>query len=287
MTAAPPTEPAAGAAAAGGPGHGPGHGAGSEAGSAAGWRVLLTPRMLLLHVTAVLAVAATVLLGLWQYGAWQVSREDRAAALADEPPVPLDDVLGRDAPYRNDVVGRPVEVAGEWVPGSTVYVAGRPAGGGEQAADGYWELVLVTVCPSVDCATASAVPVVRGWTAVVPSGTTAPQGAVELTGWLQPGEGSEVDDDPTDDVLGSVRIPDLLQRSDRDLYAGYVILQEPAPARAGLVPVTPDSLPEAPASEGLRNLLYAVQWWVFTGFALFLWWRWCRDETAARLPSEP
>jgi hypothetical protein len=28
---------------------------------------------------------------------------------------------------------------------------------------------------------------------------------------------------------------------------------------------------------GLRNLLYACQWWVFGGFAVFLWWRWCRD----------
>jgi hypothetical protein len=25
-------------------------------------------------------------------------------------------------------------------------------------------------------------------------------------------------------------------------------------------------------------LLYALEWWVFGGFAVFLWWRWCSDE---------
>ncbi len=251
-----------------------------------GWRVLLEPRLLLLHVAGALALLACVLLGRWQYDAWQLHREDRAAAIADEPPVPLDDVLGADDPYPNDAVGQPVEADGAWVPDSTVYVADRPADGREDAATGYWQLASLAVCPGGTCSGASAVPVVLGWTPEVPSGAAPPQGPEQVTGWLQPGEGSEVDLDPTDDVLASLRIPDLLQRSDRDLYSGYVILDQPRAAGRGLVPVTPDSLPDPPASAGLRNLLYAVQWWVFGGFAVFLWWRWCRDEMAPRLPSE-
>ena len=31
---------------------------------------------------------------------------------------------------------------------------------------------------------------------------------------------------------------------------------------------------------GVRNLLYAVEWWVFGAFAAFIWWRWRRDATA-------
>jgi len=248
--------------------------------------MLLAPRLLVLHAAGALALVACILLGRWQYDAWQLHREDRAAAIADQPPVALDQVLGPDDPYRNDAVGQPVVVAGAWLPGSTVYVADRPADGEQDARNGYWQLASVAVCPDADCAGASAIPVVLGWTPQVPSATSLPEGRVELTGWLQPGEGSAVDDDPTDDVLASLRIPDLLQRSDRDLYAGYVILDEPGSARGGLAPVTPDSLPDPPASAGLRNLLYAVQWWVFGGFAVFLWWRWCRDEMAPRLPSE-
>jgi len=37
----------------------------------------------------------------------------------------------------------------------------------------------------------------------------------------------------------------------------------------------------------VRNFLYALEWWVFGGFAVYLWWRWCRDEVArvTRVPS--
>jgi hypothetical protein len=82
-----------------------------------------------------------------------------------------------------------------------------------------------------------------------------------------------------------------------------VILDEPEELRAGLVPVTPESLPDPPTSTALRNLLYGVEWWLFAGFAVFLWWRWTTDEVAAerarraaaqeqpasvpRIPSEP
>ena len=32
----------------------------------------------------------------------------------------------------------------------------------------------------------------------------------------------------------------------------------------------------------MRNLLYALEWWVFGGFAVFIWWRYVRDVTTAR-----
>ena len=42
----------------------------------------------------------------------------------------------------------------------------------------------------------------------------------------------------------------------------------------------------ARAEDDWQNYGYAFQWWLFGGFAVFLWWRWCRDEMAPRLPSE-
>jgi surfeit locus 1 family protein len=44
--------------------------------------------------------------------------------------------------------------------------------------------------------------------------------------------------------------------------------------------VTPDSLPKPSSFTALRNLLYALEWWGFGGFAVFLWWRWYRDEVS-------
>lgn len=241
-------------------------------------RLLLRPSMFLLHVPAVAAVVTAVLLGNWQLDAWQMHREDRAAELADADPEPLQQVLGPDDPFPAAGVGQPVEAVGRWVPDGTVFVSGRERGG----SDGFWMVTPLSTCGTEQCADPSAIPVVLGWVAAVgdapepPTGATGPGG---LTGWLQPGEGtSEADTDPTDEVLPALRVADLLQRVDQDLYGGFVILDEPAAPRAGLEAVTPDSLPEAPTFTALRNLLYGVEWWLFAGFAVFLWWRWTRDE---------
>ena len=243
------------------------------------FRLLTRPSMFLLHVPAVLAVVAAVLLGQWQIGAWQMHREDRAAELADASPVPLVDVLGADEPFPGDSVGRPVELTGRWLPEAAVHVADRD----HEGEDGFWLVVPVLTCgDSAECAEAAAMPVVVGWAETPVDVATPLSGPVELTGWLQPGEGAaDPDPDPTDRVLPSLRIADMLQRVDADLYGAYVILDEPAEARGDLVAVTPDSLPDPPTSTALRNLLYGVEWWFFAGFAVFLWWRWTKDEMAA------
>ncbi len=252
-------------------------------------RVLLAPRLWGLHLLAVLATTAAVLLGLWQYDAWQSRREDQAASRVDAAPKPLADVLTSDQPFPSAAVGQPVRLAGRWLPGSTVYVEDRVLAGRR----GVWAVTPVAVCGGdVACAKAPALLVVRGWSASVADAPPAPTGRVEVTGWLQPGEGSGVrDDDPTDDVIPELRIADAIQHVDQDLYGGYVVAR--GDAEPGLAPVTPDSLPEAETFTALRNLLYALEWWVFGGFAVFVWVRWCRDEVAragqppAAGPPEP
>ncbi len=87
-----------------------------------------------------------------------------------------------------------------------------------------------------------------------------------------------------------MRIADAIQRVDQDLYGAFLVAERAAPGSglAGLDPVTPASLPDPGSGEGLRNLLYGLQWFVFGAFALFVWWRWARDEVVrAREESEP
>ena len=55
--------------------------------------------MLAVHVLAVAAGLSAVLLGRWQYGAWQEGREDRAAALVNAAPRPLDAVMTSDQAF--------------------------------------------------------------------------------------------------------------------------------------------------------------------------------------------
>lgn len=214
-------------------------------------RALLSPRMLLLHVVALAAVGAAGWLGVWQVSAWQDNRQDKAAALVDAEPIPLDQALGPDDVFPSRYVGQPVTLSGRWLPEQTAYV---------ERDDTRW------VVTPVATASGSAVLVVRGST----KGETqdwmeGAQRSTTITGWLQPGEGAS-----------GVRIVDFLERMDQDLYGGYVIAREPR--EAGLAAVTPDQLPKPGTFTSLRNLLYGLEWWVFGAFAAFLWWRWCRDD---------
>ena len=254
-------------------------------------RVLLAPRLLLLHVVAALAVGVAAWLGWWQLSAWHDQREDRALEMAGDEPRPLAEVLGPDDPFPGEHVGRPVVVPGTWLDDSLVHVADRRRAAGA-ADDGVWQVALLAVCTqqAERCDTAPAIPVVLGWAPAVGVAAEAPQGAAEVRGWLQPAEQGQSDPDTQDDVIPSLRTADLLQRTRRDVYSGYVILDEPATARAGLVAVTPETLPDPPPSTALRNLLYGLEWWVFAGFAVFLWWRWARDavlEARQRESEQP
>ena len=244
-------------------------------------RALLSPQLVALHVLGVLAVGTAGWLGWWQFSAWQEQRVDRALQLADEQPRPLSEVLGPDDPFPGEHVGRPVVVDGAWLPDSTVHVSDRRRDS-EAADEGFWQVAMLSACEEgASCDQPSAVPVVLGWTASPEAGTSAPTGAAEVTGWLQPAEQGTADPDPADEVVPSLRSVDLLDLTDRDLYSGYVILDSPASARGALVPVTPETLPDPPPSTALRNLLYGLEWWVFAGFAAFLWWRWSRDAIQA------
>jgi surfeit locus 1 family protein len=224
---------------------------------------LLAPRMIALHVVAVAVTVAGVLLGVWQYDVWQQGREQGTAARADAAPRPLDDVISSDAAFPRDAVGQPVRFTGRWLPASTLYVDAQMSG-----RRGVWAVTPVAVCDDQpSCGKAPAVLVVRGWAASQSQAPPPPHGSAEVTGWLQPGEGSS----------SPLRIVDQLQRVDRDLYGGYVISRAPA---QGLSAVTPANLPRPDTWTSLRNLLYALEWWVFAGFAVYAWWRWCRDEVS-------
>ncbi len=208
-------------------------------------RALLTPRMLALHVAAVLATLAAVLLGVWQYGAWQHGREDQAASRVDAAPKPLAAVMSSDEAFPGDAVGQPVRLSGRWLPRSTVYVADRELHG----RNGVWAVTPVAVCGgspggsqggskggsqggSASCGTAPAILVVRGWARSVRDAPDPPSGPVRVTGWLQPGEGSGVTDtDPGDDVIPELRVADAIQHVDQDLYGGYVIARGVSTAR--------------------------------------------------------
>jgi surfeit locus 1 family protein len=238
------------------------------------------------HAVALAGILGCLLLGRWQLHVWQDHRAQDSAAVTGQTPVPLDSVLGPDAAYPDVGLGRPVVVQGTWMPGETVLVSGQRQG----SAIGYW--VVTPVLTS----SGSEIAVVRGWRAGRYGVPAAPRGTARLVGLLQPSdESGPVDDDVQDRVLPALSITSLLPLLHHDPYGGYAIATSRAvpggatrAGMSGLAPAQPAHLPGADASTALRNLLYALQWWVFAAFVVFMWWRWLTDDvlTADRPDAE-
>jgi surfeit locus 1 family protein len=227
---------------------------------------LLHPRYWGAHLLMVVAVAAAVGLGLWQLHAWQAGREAEARDLSTAAPRPLDTVMSGDDPFPGGSLGQPVAFRGTWLPEGTLYVADR----GLHGRRGYWVTTPVLVGRS-------AMPVVRGWSATPHA--PRPRGEVDVRGWLQASEGSSLpDEDPQDDVIPEMRIASVVEHVDADVYSAYVVSQKASSGTQGLAPVSPASVPKVSSVTSLRNLLYAIQWWIFGGFAVYVWVRWCRDQ---------
>lgn len=214
---------------------------------------LLQPRMLVVHLIGIIALVVAGGLGWWQYDAWSDNRHDKSAEIAAEEPVPLQDVIGADDPFPTAGVGRPVSFEGQWDSARTQVID-------NQTTNGEVERWVVTPVIVGD----SAMLVVRGRQADADPSPVA--GRVLVTGWLQPGGTARQ----------GVRVADFLQEVETDLYSAYVIAK--TPADSALEPITPSQLPKPSTFTSIRNLLYAIEWWVFGGFAVFIWWRWCRDE---------
>jgi cytochrome oxidase assembly protein ShyY1 len=216
---------------------------------------LFSPRAFGLGLVAAVLMASMVVLGLWQLGVYDDHQQDDARARLDRAPVPLADVLGPDDAFPSDAVSIPVTLTGRYLSDQEFAVHGSDALGVASA--------VVTPLALDD---GSAVLVVRG----ADGGVPAPSGEVDVTGVLEPSDatGDALD---ADRVTDGIRIAALVSAVDVDLYAGYVVrtTSDPADASTPVAAPTPDPSRLA----GLRNLVYAVQWWVFAAFVAFMWWR--------------
>jgi cytochrome oxidase assembly protein ShyY1 len=228
-----------------------------------GW---FAPRLLALHALAMVAIVACVLMGLWQLGVYGSKHDDAAQVVRTAAPVDVLTVWGPDDPFTADLTERQVWVRGEFT-GDQFLI--------RRAAERYWVVAPVRVE-----GTKSMLLVVRGWTDERLASPDLPQGTVTFRAMLQPGEdGSDADAfDPTTGIYGSVSIPQLANVVHGDLFSGFA-LTEATGINGGLRPVEPPD-PSVSWTVGLRNLAYALQWWVFGLFAGFMWWRMATDALA-------
>ncbi len=80
-------------------------------------------------------------------------------------------------------------------------------------------------------------------------------------------------------MLPQLRVADVVQRVDQDLYSAYAVAQDGV---AGLPAADLASLPDVGRFTAVRNFLYAIEWWVFGAFAVLIWWRWLQEQLGPR-----
>jgi cytochrome oxidase assembly protein ShyY1 len=204
-------------------------------------------------------IAAMAWLGLWQFGVYDNHQHAEAEAALARPVVPLGALLGPDDAFPSDGVGRPVRVTGTYLPQDQIYVqhlAGSPH--------------RYAVATPLGTPNGSAIIVVRGSSDA--RGAAAPTGPVTVSGILEP-SGESGGSPNAAGVTNGLSIASLVNSVHPDLYSGYLLLRSSQPEQSPtLTPVTPP-LPDPSRWSGLRNLLYACQWWVFALFVVFMWWR--------------
>ncbi|HEY0216112.1 MAG TPA: SURF1 family protein [Cellulomonas sp.] len=251
------------------------------------WRAARTPRMLALLVLFLAAAAVCARLGAWQLERAEVrGAAAQAAKLAEveaAAPVPIEDVLAPQQTFDGALVGRRVEVSGTYEADGQLVVTDRALDG----RTGYLVLTPLRVTSDDAEADGAVLPVVRGWVADADdaSALAVPTGPVTVVGYLQASEDSGAA--PTGDgTTDSVSSAELLGQWGGPIWTGYAVLTDSDPAQPAGVELLP---PPTRAGTGLniQNLGYAVQWWVFGGFAVFLWIRLLKDEVLRDAAEHP
>ncbi|QDP94747.1 SURF1 family protein [Microlunatus elymi] len=206
-----------------------------------------------------LIAAIMVGLGVWQLDVYESQGHSAAVARAAAPPVDVASVAppGQDV---GDAYGRRVRFTGHYDPKLQTYIA-------DPERRGRYRVLTAFRLDS-----GGALAVVRG----VTDGKDAappPTGTVTQTGVLLPSEGADAQAAPSSEPT-SVVLASLTQSWPIDLVNGYATLGADEARAQSLTPATI----ELPSSHGrLRNGFYALQWWVFAGFAVVMAIRIARD----------
>lgn len=237
--------------------------------------------MLALLVLIIAVALIFIRLGTWQLdraslrGA-ETARQTTAERLAADP-VPLESVIAPGDTYMTAHQLVKVDAVGEY--GEQVLVPDRVVDG-EPA---------VLVVSELRLESGAMIPVVRGWlspSSIVTDGGVAtpadddaaaalalPPGEVTVTGYLSDSETAGSADHP-EGMVGAVSTAQLFGLWGGPSYTGFIVQLE---GDEGLQTMTPPSLGEA-TGMNLQNLAYAGEWFLFGGFALFMWWRFVRED---------
>lgn len=222
---------------------------------------------------AIAALAATVCgaLGWWQ---WTRAQTTGASVLPD-PPVAIAQVA-RPGESVGTAIGRQVTVAGTWADVDAAIVTGREVDGVPAAF-----LVRALTVPADQTGTGEegTLAVVVGWR---PDGDLAGVDdaagtEASLTGYLRAPEAASASSLTTEPpegtfLTGAAAPSALAQVWPAPLYTAVLASYEGSPSWTPLEPLEPTT------ELNFRSAAYAVEWWLFGAFAVFISLRWIRDN---------
>lgn len=256
-------------------------------------KTALKPRWILGLVFAIAISGVFVLLSQWQFG--RSTQVEVPVSTGTEDVRPLTASLQPGAFFPGSVADQMVTAKGSYDPRKQVLVPGRLNNG----ATGYWVVSAFTVqdAPLLSGAGASPqmwIPVARGWVADPADVPAPPSGVIELTGRLLPSEAPLPNTDAAPGQATAVSVAELINTWEVSSYPGFVAatVEKAGSADVSAAAVPGDLKPlkigaqPPPQQVNWLNLFYSVEWVVFAGFALFIWWRLVKDDYRRDLEDE-
>lgn len=245
-------------------------------------KTALKPRWIAGLVFALLISGVFVLLSQWQFG--RSTQSEVPVPPQVEESKPLTTVLQPGTFFPGSVADQMVTATGSYDSTKQILVENRLKDGQK----GYWVVTAFAVdgAPALRGAAASPktwIPVARAWVAEPGQAGPPPSGIVELSGRLLPSEAPLPNVDAGAGRASAVSVAELINRWEVSSYPGFVAASAESSAGKALE-LPPDMKPlniaaQPPAQQvNWLNLFYSVEWVVFAGFALYIWWRLVADD---------
>lgn len=246
-------------------------------------KTALQPRWIAALVFALVVSTAFVLLSQWQFSAAESEPVDDPKAT--ETVRPLTEVFTPGVPLFEAEADQMVSFTGSFQPDDTVLVRDRLQDGDL----GYW---VVTAFAVQDAPDGAFMPVVRGWVSSPDDVEPITDGEAAIVGRLLPAEAPVAEPPSTEStpVLAAVASSELINLWDMPGYAAFVTantitVDGSAPDMGAMEYVTVGGQPQETPVNWL-NIFYALEWIVFAGFSVFLWWRLVADDYQRSLEDD-
>ena len=235
------------------------------------WRVARRPRWIVALVLA-LGIAA----GFAALGQWQVGRAVQTATVVKYPTervMPLSKFATPQKEVTDRAAGQMVSVLARRVAGDTYVVVDRVNFG----VSGYWVLGHYVAENGASLAVALGWSPKRSSAAAVADAMNFAAPATTVIGRYQPTEPPD-QSDFENHVRSVVSIPWLINEWSvvtPTTYGGYIVDRTPPKGLTAIESVRPID----DVSLDWLNVFYAVEWVLFAGFAIYLWYRLVKDAS--------